>query len=286
MRKIAFPYLFGLFCLSLSAWPAWAEPLQVFVSVLPQAYLVERVGGGHIAVSVMVEPGKSPEVYEPGARQLAQLASASVYFRIGMPFEEVWLARVAQSYPRLRMVDQRAVVDQPIQLEHGHGEHAHGDVDPHIWTSPVLMQKLAEQIRDELSAEDPAHGEDYAANCQALTAELSALHDELQAMLKASAGKRFLVFHPAWGYFAQAYGLIQVAIEADGKEPSGKRLAALIEQARADRIQVIFVQPQTDRRHAETIAQAIGAQVIGVNPLAHRDYADNLRRLASAISAR
>lgn len=285
MKKASLARLLGLFCLTLSAWPAWAAPLQVFVSVLPQAYLVERVGGGHIAVSVMVEPGKSPEVYEPGARQLAQLASAKLYFRIGMPFEEVWLARVAQSYPQLRMVEQRAVVDQPLRLEHAHGEHAHGDVDPHIWTSPVLMQKLAEQIRDELSAEDPAHGDDYAANCQALVTELSTLHSELQAMLKPAAGRRFLVFHPAWGYFAQAYGLIQVAIEADGKEPSGKRLAALIEQAKADRIRVIFVQPQTDRRHAETIAQAIGAQVIGVNPLAHHDYADNLRRLASAIGA-
>ena len=131
---------------------------------------------------------------------------------------------------------------------------------------------------------DPANAEVYAANLTSLQAELDALNVELAATLAPAKGREFMVFHPAWGYFADAYGLIEVAIEHEGKEPGPAELQKLIDRARGKGIQAIFVQPQFSRRAAETIAREIGAQVVVADPLA-ADWAVNLRQVAESFAA-
>lgn len=259
-----------------------AAPIVVFVSILPQKYFVERVGGKHVAVSVMVGPGQSPETYEPTSNHLARLAKARVYFGIGVEFEEVWIKRIAAANPGMRIIDMRGGIP-PRELERSEGTRAPaaqpGLADPHVWTSPPLVKIMAANIRDTLSRLDPAHRAAYGANYEAFAADLDRLDHDIRVLLENVSTRNFMVFHPAWGYFADTYGLKQIPIEAGGKEPGARTLAQVIDIGRRERVKVIFVQAQFSRRAAETIAQAIGARVVAVDPLAE-DYMNNLRRVA------
>jgi zinc transport system substrate-binding protein len=142
---------------------------------------------------------------------------------------------------------------------------------------------MAGNIRDVLTELDPAHGPEYASNYERFAAGLEELDRDIRSILDDPPNRKFLVFHPAWGYFAQTYGLIQVAIEKEGKEPGARGLGTLIEQARRERVGVIFVQPQFSKRSASRVARAIGGRVATIDPLAP-DYADNLRRVARQIA--
>ena len=276
----------GAGLLLLANWPGAASevapaeaPIGVFVSILPQKYFVERVGRERVAVSVMVGPGRSPETYEPTPSQLSRLARASIYFTISVEFEKVWMERIAAANRAMRVVDmRRGIAARALET----GERAAGQarlVDPHVWTSPPLAKVLAANARDALSQLDPAHREAYEANFAACAADLDRLDAEIRTLLEGARSRSFMVFHPAWGYFADTYGLAQIPIEAAGKEPGARALARAIEIGRREHVKVIFVQSQFSRRPAETVAQAIGARVIAVDPLAE-DYTDNLRQVA------
>jgi len=273
-----------------------AQPLRVFVSVLPQTTFVEKVGGEHVAVYAMVGPGDSPTTYHPTPRQLSNLAKAALYVRIGVPFEESWMPRIRSANPNMRVVDARDGIRlRPmVEHEHGEGEHPHGEdpaephleaseQDPHLWTSPLLVKQMARNIRDALAELDPAHALAYQRNYTAFAAELDALDQDIRSLLADLPNRRFMVFHPAWGYFADAYGLTQVAIEHEGKKPGARTLNRLVEQAKREGIKVIFVQPQFDRKSALQVARAIGGEVVAIDPLA-LDYAANLRKVAGAIA--
>ena len=268
-------FLVALWALQAGAASASA-PLPVFVSILPQKYFVERVGGEQVVVSVMVGPGQSPATYEPTPRQMTALSQAKLYFSIGVAFEDTWMKRIQAATPALRVVPmQRGIALLPLT---GPGGEAAG-TDPHIWTSPLRVKIMAASIRDALIETDPAHRGDYELNYRAFIAELDALDRDVRALLMSAKGKSFLVFHPSWGYFANDYGLRQIPIEAEGKEPGAKALVRVIDLGKREGARVIFVQTQFSRRTAETVAAAIGARVVGVDPLAE-NYPQNLLRVA------
>jgi zinc transport system substrate-binding protein len=280
--------------------------MPVFVSVAPQRYFVERVGGPRVAVSVLLPAGQSPATYEPTPSQMARLSEARLYFRTGVPFEKRVVAKIEATLPDLPVVDLREGIDlrdmvahhheDPSSVGHEHGEekgtdphdvhadhgheHAHGDKDPHVWLDPGLVKVQARTIRDQLSRLDSSHRDDYAGRCSAFESDLDRVDAEIALALAPLRGREFFVFHPAYGYFAAAYGLRQVAIEASGKQPSAKQLGALIDRAREAGVKLVFVQPQFDKSSAETIAAAIGAAVVRVDPLAE-DYLENLRHIAA-----
>jgi len=290
MRNLLLPFLLRATLLLAFALPAAAQtppPLRVFVSVLPQQGFVERVGGARVQVQTLVQPGQSPESFNPTPRQVAALAEADLFVRIGMPFEEAWQDRIRAANPRMAILDPRQGIELRKLEGHHHAEHAGEaeaeELDPHLWTSPRLVQGMAVAIRDQLSALDPAHAAEYAKNSEEFIAELQRLDAEIQEILQGVRGASFLVFHPAWGYFADAYGLTQVSIEREGKEPGAKALAEVIETARQSGAQVIFVQPQSDPRLARQVASHIGGRVVTIDPLAG-DYIPNLRRVAQAIA--
>lgn len=276
-----------LLCVSLAQ---GAESLQVFVSVLPQQTLVERLGGDRVVVESLVRPGFSPHTYEPTPSQVARLSKADLYVRIGMPFEDAWLDRLRAVNPNMRILDARDGIALREIAAHDHDdtEHDHAtdatELDPHLWTSPLLVKQMALTLRETLAALDPTHAPEYAANFTAFSAELDALDHDIRAELAHLTQRRFMVFHPAWGYFAATYGLTQIPIEKAGKEPGPRSLAALIDQARREQVRVIVVQPQFPRKAAEQVARAINGRVEVIDPLAP-DYFHNLRQIARVIAA-
>jgi zinc transport system substrate-binding protein len=280
-----------------------AERIPVAVTLLPQQYFVERVGGDRVEVTVIVPPGADAHTYEPKPRQMAALAKARAYFAVGDPFEDVWLAKLKGVNRDMTVVHTDAGIEKlPMEVHdehaeaHGHapggaeeqhegGRHEEGLHDPHIWLSPPLVKIQARHIRDGLIALDGANRAAYEEGFRRFSAELDALDAELRALFKdLGTGREFMIFHPAWGYFAQAYGLVQVPVEAQGKSPRPAQLAALIDHARRRGIKAIFVQPQRSTRAAETIAQAIGGAVVVADDLAP-DWAENLRRVARQVRA-
>jgi zinc transport system substrate-binding protein len=136
-----------------------------------------------------------------------------------------------------------------------------------VWLSPPLVKIQARAILEALVAVDPDHRDVYETNWRGFVARLEALDRRLRQTFAGRRGMRFMVFHPAWGYFADAYGLQQVPIELEGKAPKPARLRELVEIARRHDIRVIFVQPQFSRRSAELVAREIGARVVTADPL-------------------
>lgn len=280
-----------LLALLLISAPGGAAPLRLFVSVLPQQIFAEKVGGELVDVRVMVRPGHSPATYDPTPKQIAALSRADLYLRIGVPFEDAWMERIRAANPRMRVLDLRAGLDLVPGVQHHHGDHGqHATdgskapaLDPHVWTSPRLVKRMAATIRDALTDLAPERGPDFSRGYDAFAAELDELDVAIQTQLKDLPSRTFMVFHPAWGHFAEAYGLRQVAVEREGKGPGGRTLSALIEQARSERVTTVFVQPQFDTKSAEQIARAIGGQVVAIDPLS-ADYLENLLAIAERIA--
>ncbi len=271
--------------LALSA-PALAgsTPLKVFVSIEPLRYLAERVGGAHVDVETMIAPGENPATFSPSPRKMSRLQRARLFVYVAVPSERSWLPRVRESYPDIRFVDAREGIRLRRRGAAHHGdEHGHDELDPHVWTSPIAAIRVAANIRNALIELDPAHRADYEAGYDRLASELKALDQRIDALLKDLPSRRFMVFHPSWGYFADRYGLTQLAIEREGKSPGIRQLGSLIRQARQAGIDTIFVQPQFSRRDAETIARETGARVVAIDPLAH-DIPASLLQLARTLA--
>lgn len=282
MRYLAFICLLSLAGLFTTA--AAALPLRVFVSVAPEKTFVTRVGGQRVQVAVMVQPGSSPHTYEPTPRQIAALADSDLYFRIGVPFERSWMQRIRSMNPRMKVIDLREGLSPHNGADHRHpgAEHGASHQDFHIWTSPRRVIAMAARIRDALTDSDPAGARVYEANYQAFVADLRVLDTEIRDVLAGLSNRRFLVFHPAWGYFADEYGLQQIAIEVSGKTPGAAALGRLIEWAKREEIHTIFVQRQHSSAPALAVAQALEARIIRVDPLAE-DYAASLLHLARSL---
>jgi zinc transport system substrate-binding protein len=263
--------------------------ISVFTSILPQAYFVEKIGGKSVDVHVLVGPGQSPETYSPTPKQMAQLSESDLLFTVGVPFEHTLTKRIAKIVPTLHIVNTAADIPAERQLTFAEDSgmnsdsHLHGDIDPHTWLDPSLVKIQSQSIRDALMEIDPANKQKYASNYEAFSKELDSLSADISKILDAVRGRDMLVFHPAFGHFAKAFGLRQIAIEQEGKEPGASRIATLVDRARAENVSVIFVQKQFSTSSADAIAEAIGAKVVPLDPLA-KDYATNMISMANTIA--
>lgn len=278
----------------LWAVPVLAGPLPVMVSVAPQKYVLEKLAGPLVEVSVMVSPGADAHTFEPKPSQMAQAAKAKLYFAQGVEFEHVWLPKLVKTNPGMTVVNTLEGIELMPMAEHdddhGHDKHAKGkhdelEMDPHTWTAPSLMKIQAETMARALGKADPENAQVYNTNLKAFSAELTALDSQVRALLQGvPAGTEFIVFHPAWAYFVREYGLKEVAIESGGKEPSPRKLKELIEHARKTKAKAIFVQPQFSRKAAQTLADAIGAKLVTADDLAP-DWSGNLLAVAKELAA-
>jgi len=259
------------------------DRLKVFVSIVPQKYFVEKIGGDLVDVSVMVQPGANPAVYEPKPQQMAGLTKAEIYFAVGVPFETVWLKKIAGVNTEMMIVHTEDGIEKmPMKAGHHHGEETDhtGVKDPHIWLAPPFVMIQARNILHALMMADPERASVYKANYREFILELVDLDLRIIKIFSTSGeGLRFMVYHPAWGYFAESYGLEQIPIEIEGKEPKARELQDLLQQARVAGIKAIFVQPQLSSKSAHTIAKAIGCRIVTADPLAE-DWAKNLLDVA------
>lgn len=258
----------------------------VFTSILPQTGLAKSIAGDHMAVYTLVGEGQSPHSYEPTAKQLAKLAKADGLLTIGVPFEQQLLKKIEPLYPDLPIINTRQGITLRTMPHAHHGEqcsHDHGEPDPHVWLVPENARQIAENITHTLVETDPDNAATYQQNYETLANELEQLDAEIRALLAPYKGSRFYVFHPSFGYFADAYGLEQIPVELDGKSPSPRQLAQLIDQARADQVKVIFVQQQFPAGSARAVADAIGGSVVQLDPLAE-DCIANLRLMAETVA--
>ena len=283
MRKIYITLLIAILCGGCtSRRPADGEPL--YVSILPLRSLVQGIVGDDFDIEVLVPPGASPETFEPTPRQFVGLNKARMVFNVGLiDFENTLLAKVE---------DQEKVVNLSRGIEliagtcshgsHGH-THTHG-IDPHVWTSPRALQKMAENAYEAIRKAYPDSVK-YETNYRLLQQELKALDERTAARIAASVVEYFIVYHPAFTYYARDYGLRQIAIEADGKEPSAKQLTQIMRQAREDGVRRILYQSQFPASAVEVIARDIDAQYVEVDPL-REDVIANIEEITGIITQR
>lgn len=279
-----------------SAWAGQPEgaPMKVIVSIAPHAYLVERIGGKYVDVQTLVAPGQEPHTFAPTPKQMMAVAGARRYFVAGMPFERRLVHKVKGASRELIVIDLsegiatwRAASSRKGHADdHGHGEAQEGHdgraLDPHIWLSPRLLAVQAKAVAMALRQADPMHASDYSKQLKTLLGDIEATDARVRKVLAPFKGQSFFVFHPAFGYFGDAYGLRQEAVELEGKSPTPKQLAALIAKARRQRVRIIFVQPQFDSRSVRAVAEAIGGAVVPMDPLA-KDVLGNFEVMASEI---
>ena len=264
----------------------FANPhLNVHVSILPQKYFVEKIGKTHVKVHVLVKPGKSPATYSPSPDQIKRLMSSDIYFRIGVPFENGILHKI-KSISGTMIVDTRKNIVLRQMEGHHHdnkGQNKSIGKDPHIWMNPLMVKTQAHTIFRTLSNIDPDNRDEYKKNYELFVKDLDELDRRLQNILKDLKGENLFVFHPSFGYFTDAYGLKQVAVETMGKTPKGKALSNIIKLAKKQKARVIFAQPQFDRNTAGKIASAINGVVVFIDPLAY-DYLANMENIAQSIA--
>lgn len=268
------------------------ERIGVVVSILPQAEFVEEVGGNKVRVTVMVPPGASPHTHEPAYSQLREVSKAEMYAKVGsgIEFELVWTDKIISVNKEILVVDCSREIEL-IAGGHEHEEsgyeheeeHEHEGVDPHIWLSPRNAKMMVENIYLGLVQTDPANQEYYAGNKEKYLQKLDELDDEITHALSKEKNRKILVYHAAWAYFARDYGLEQISIENEGKEPTPQEIASVIKQAKENNITVIFASPQFSTKSAEVISKEISGEVILINPL-EKNYLENMRKVAEAFA--
>jgi zinc transport system substrate-binding protein len=264
--------------------------VSVVVSVLPQKTFVEAIGGDKVNLTLMVLPGNSPHTYEPKPSQMQEIAKADIYFALDVEFEKVWLPKFASSNSKMKIVDvDEGIEKMPVakdRIEQGaHKEHHdHKGLDPHIWTSPSNVRIIAKNIYEALKNEDVANVDFYKANYERFLAHIDETDKQIKNILADSAvGTKFMVFHPAWGYFAREYGLIQLAIESGGKNPKPKQVVYLIKEAKEEGVKAVFTAPEFSEKSAKQIALEVGVPVVQISPL-NPQWSENLINLAKAIA--
>lgn len=273
--------------------PPHRESPFITVSIPPQDYFVRQISRDTLSVMTMIPPGYNPATYEPTPGQMKKLHHTRIYFQMGhLPFESSFMKNLKRINPHMKVVDcsegvslirrNSQTVNGFSPVNSGHDEKSPRGVDPHIWLSPRSVKIIARNIRNALVDLDPVNHDFYHTNFQTFLQDIDHLDSEIRTVLSDLKHNKFMVFHPAWSYFARDYGLTQMAIETDGKHPGMSTLRQIIDSARRENIRTIFVQKQFDTHSARTIAREINGQVITLDPLS-QNWRENMRHIALSL---
>jgi zinc transport system substrate-binding protein len=246
--------------------------MGVVVSILPLADLVEQVGGDKVEVTVMVPPGASPHSYEPKPSQLKAVSKAEMFVKVGteVEFETAWMDRLVQINKKMLVLDS----SEGVQLLGN---------DPHVWLSPLNVEKMVQNIYAGLVRLDPGNEEYYSNNKESCLKQIIELDAYIRERLGNVEDRRFIVYHPAWGYFARDYNLEQILVEREGKEPTAEEIGNAVTQAKTLHHKVVFVSPQFPTKGAETVADEIGGKTEFLDPLP-RNYIDDMRAVVQKLA--
>jgi len=297
--------------------------INAVVSILPQQTFLKAIGKDKVNITLMVKPGNSPHTYEPKPTQMKAISKADIYFAIDVEFEKVWLKKFSDINKKMKIVDISENIARMAMEKHshhddhdghdekkhddhdghddhddhdGHDEKKHDDhdghddhdehesTDPHVWVSPKNVKQIATNIYKALIKIDAKNSNYYKQNYEEFMAKINKTDSDIKNILsKTPKHSKFMVFHPAWGYFARDYDLEQLAIEVEGKNPKPKTITHLIEEAKEENVKAIFTAPEFSDNIANMIANELNIKVIKVSPL-NPKWSKNLKRLAKAIA--
>ena len=258
--------------------------LVISVSILPQQWFVDQIGGDRVWTQALVGSGDDPHTYEPSPKQMTNLADSELYFTIGVEFEAVWLPRFESSNPKMQVVDSAAGIERiPAIGEHENAGSTGSETDPHIWFSPSRMKQMAQTMAQAMQAADPQNADFYQENLDALLVKIDAVDAEVRAQLEGSKREHFMVVHPAWGYVAQDYGLQMLAVEIGGSEPAPETLSQIIELAKEYGVNTLVIEKGSNARLADSIKEQAGIQyVVEWDPMAY-DWPASMQLIAETL---
>ena len=287
MRKALLFSLVLILALAACASPvARDEPdkLDISVSILPQQWFVDQIGGDRVRTQALVGSGDDPHTYEPSPKQMTNLADSELYFTMGVEFEAVWLPRFESSNPKMQVVDSAAGIERiPAIGEHENAGSTGSETDPHIWFSPSRMKQMAQTMAQAMQAADPQNADFYQENLDALLVKIDAVDAEVRAQLEGSKREHFMVVHPAWGYVAQDYGLQMLAVEIGGSEPAPETLSQIIELAKEYGVNTLVIEKGSNARLADSIKEQAGIQyVVEWDPMAY-DWPASMQLIAETL---
>lgn len=265
----------------------------ISVTIEPQRYFAEKIAGDLFQINCVTPAGQSPETYDPTPQQMVQISQSQAYFRIGeIGFEQAWMKNLQSQNSDMVVFDLSEGMELIKNEEEAHEEgeahhhhHHHGSVDPHIWTSISGARVIAQNTCQAFIKLDPENQEIYRAGYQRLIEEIDSTEAEMKQLLQPLAGTAFIIYHPALTYFAREFGLKQLCIELDGKEPSPAQLKQLLEMATQSGAKVVFVQQEFDQKNAELIAKETGCRLVTINPLSY-NWHDEMIRLATILAGK
>ncbi|MCF0220708.1 MAG: zinc ABC transporter substrate-binding protein [Fibrobacter sp.] len=262
--------------------PVFAAKLTVAVTLQPYASIVQEIGGSDVDVVALVPPGADPHTFEPKPSSLKEFSKAVAYFSDGSGIDEAWLPRFTGVNKMVKVFALSNGIDWIEGGKHHHPEDR--DLDPHLWTSPLQLQRVAHNVCEALASLDEPHADKYRARSAKLMQRLANQDLELRTTIEklSPESRTFIVFHPAYGYFARDYGMTQLTVEVKGKEPKPRDVFDLIKTGKENHVGIVFVQPQFSKRSAATIAKELNAVILETDPLAF-DYESNIRALIKAI---
>jgi zinc transport system substrate-binding protein len=258
---------------------------MVFASILPLQYFADQITGDLYTSDVMVPPGVGPETYNPTPRQMSEMAKASAFFANGyLGFEEAFVEKFKSNNPNMLFVNTSNGVPLIHAEGHNHGDHAHEKgVDPHTWSTPAGARIIARNIYDGMVKIDPANQALFKNNLDQLIARIDSVDNAVKSILDSIPSRKFMVFHPALGYFAQEYNLEQLSIEFEGKVPTPRHIQNIVLEAKEHSIRNILIQKEFDVENADIIANETGSKVIQINPLAY-DWPNEMISLAHKMA--
>lgn len=261
--------------------------INIAVSIIPQKNFVEKIAGEKANVFTIVKPGASPHTYEPKPSELKEISQANIYFPIKIDFENAWLEKFVTQNRDMKIVEMTKGVNFITMKKHKHHDGKEETIiksDPHTWTSALNVKIMAKTIYETLIEIDAANKEFYKNNYLNFLDEINLTDKKIREILiDVNNNSKFMVFHPAWGYFAREYGLVQFPVEIEGKEPKPKELIEIIEEAKKENIKAIFTQSEFSTKSAQTIADSLNIKVLKETPLAE-DWSENLIKMANAIA--
>jgi len=253
--------------------------INVVVSIVPQKVFVNKIGGERVDVTVMVQSGASPHTYTPKPQQMKKLSRARLYLSIGVEFEKVWLNKFINQNQNMLVVDTSMDINKTTM--HHHNEE---ELDPHVWVDPINVKVIAKNIYEALVKVDKANESYYKKNLESFLKEIDRVDQNIKTILKDTPkGTTFMVFHPAWGYFAKRYGLKQLSVEVEGKSPKMRALVKIIEKAKKEKVRAIFTQPEFSDKASKIISKQLNISVIKASTLSE-NWGENLQNLAKAIA--